>query len=346
MTPIAPHVSAFFNERLPLERNASPHTCDSYSYAFQLLLQFAGARLQVAPSALQLEQIDAPLVLDFLLHLERDRDNAPSSRNARLAAVKSFFNFVQYRVPSALEQVRRILAIPVKKTDSKLVACLDLDEMNAVLAVPDPQTREGIRDRAMLYLGFAEGLRVSEIVGLRMDHVSFDGTPVVHVLGKGRRHRVLPLTKDAAKALRAWLSVRGAALVPELFLNARGQQLTRSGFTYILRKHAAAAADRCPSLRKKRVSPHVLRHTCAMAMLRGTKDERKVALWLGHANDRTVNVYTRTDPTEKLESLATMAIPALRRGHFRPPDKLLALLKQARRYVEGTKGGGAIPALP
>lgn len=260
MTPIAPHIAAFLRERLPLERQASEHTCDSYAYAFQLLFEFASQKLKATPSALQLEQIDAPLVLSFLQHLESVRKNSASSRNVRLAAIKSFMHFIEYRVPSALDQVRRILAIPKKKTDTRLVAHLEIDEMQAVLDAPDPTTRYGIRDRAMLHLGFAAGLRVSELVGLRLNDVTWDSTPSILVQGKGRRERALPLGKESGAAIRAWLSLRGEAFVPELFLNARGKNMTRSGFEYVLRKHVKTAAKSCPSLLKKRISPHKLRH--------------------------------------------------------------------------------------
>lgn len=333
MTPLAPHLSAFFNQRLPSEMNASENTRAAYSYAFQLLLPFASKRCKLEPSALSLEQIDAPLVLDFLTHLEIERKNGPSTRNARLAAIKSFFRFVQYRVPSALDQVVRIFAIPIKKTDTKLVPYLNLEEEKAVLDAPDPSTRQGIRDRAMLLLGFRAGLRVSEIVGLRVDQVSLDGTASILVHGKGRRQRSLPLDAQSTKAMRAWLAVRGQASVPELFLNARGQQMTRSGFAYLLRHYARSAAKSCPSIQDKRVSPHVLRHTCAMVTLRATKDPRKVALWLGHASVQTTEIYVRTDPSEKLELIAGLTPLALRRGQFRPSDELLALLKQTSRYA-------------
>lgn len=338
MTPLAPHLSAFLNERLPYERNASENTRASYAYAFQLLVQFASLRCKVQPSALSIEQIDARLVLDFLGHLETVRKNGPISRNARLAAIKSFFRFLQYRVPSALEQIQRVLAVPVKKADTKLVAYLSVDEEKAVLDTPDPKTREGIRDRAMLYLGFTAGLRVSEIVGLRLADVSLEETPSILVRGKGRRQRSLPLCSEGAKAVRAWLAVRGEAAVPELFLNARRQNMTRAGFAYLLRQHVGAAARNCPSLLKKRVSPHVLRHTCAMIALQATKDIRKVALWLGHASVRTTEMYTRTDPSEKLEVIDRLTPLALRRGRFRAPDKLIALLKNASRYAESTAG--------
>jgi len=329
MTAIAPHITAFLRERLPIEREASEHTCNSYSYAFQLLFGFASRNLKTKPSALQLEQIDAPLVLSFLQHLESVRNNRASSRNVRLAAIKSFMHFIEYRVPSALDQVRRILAIPEKKTDTRLVAHLEVNEMQAVLDAPDPTTRDGIRDRAMLHLGFSAGLRVSELVGLQLNNVTLYPTPNILVQGKGRRERSLPLTKESAVAIRAWLSLRGEAFVPELFLNARSQSMTRSGFEYILRKHVNTAAKTCPSLIKKRISPHKLRHTCAMIALRATGDIRKVSLWLGHSSIQSTEIYTRADPTEKLEAIEAITPPALRRGRFRPPDKLIELLRKS-----------------
>jgi site-specific recombinase XerD len=199
--------------------------------------------------------------------------------------------------------------------------------MKFLLNTPDPNTRDGIRDRGMLQLAFDAGLRVSELVHLCLDDVSFQ--PTVHILvrGKGRRERQLPLCKETAATLRAWLAIRGKAPAPELFLNAAGFSLTRSGFEYILAKHVAKAADRCPSLTKKRVSPHVLRHSCAMMVLQATKDLRKVSLWLGHAQMQTTEVYLKADPTEKLEIIESMTHPHLRRGHFRPVDKLLASLR-------------------
>lgn len=334
MTPLATHLSAFLNDRLTRERNASAHTRAAYAFAFELLVGFASRRFKVEPFALSLEQLDAPLILDFLAHLEAERKNGAATRNARLAAIKSFFHYVQYRVPSALEQVQRILAIPSKKKETKLIAYLNTEEEKTVLDVPDPTTRAGIRDRAMLHIGFTAGLRVSEIVGLRLDDVSLEETASILVRGKGRRQRGLPLSSDGAKALRAWLAVRGKAAVPELFLNARGQNMTRAGFAYILRKHAEAAAKKCPSLRKKRVSPHVLRHTCAMITLQATNNTHKVALWLGHANDQTAEIYIRTDPSEKLDIINRLTPAVLRRGRLRPSDKLIALLKEATRYAK------------
>jgi site-specific recombinase XerD len=236
--------------------------------------------------------------------------------------------FVEHRVPAALDQVRRVRAIPAQRTDTRIVRHLSVQEHRALLDAPEPTTRLGIRDRAMLVLALAGGLRVSELVGLRLDEAEFNGRYVdVRVRGKGRRERALTLWKAVGDAIRAWLAVRGEAPAPELFLNAWGKAMTRSGFERVLAKHVAAAAARCPSLRTKRVSPHVLRHTCALNTLRATRDLRKVSLWLGHASTQTTDVYLQADPTEKLEALAAMKPPVLRPGKFRPPDRLIAALR-------------------
>lgn len=328
MTPLAPQLAAFLREYLPRDRACSAHTCESYAYAFQLLVCFAADRHGTSPSALTLEQLDASVVLAFLEHLEEVRGNSAATRNARLAAIKSFAHFIEYRLPSAIDQVRRILAIPVKKTDETIVPFLDRRELQALLDAPDPTIRDGIRDRAMLHLAFAAGLRVSELVGLRSDELRLHPDAAIHVRGKGRRERVLPLWKETVTALRAWLDIRNDVATPELFLNARGQPLTRSGFEYILAKHVAVAASHAPSLATKRVSPHVLRHTCAMNVLQATRDIRRVSLWLGHATMKSTEVYLRADPTEKLAALDAGAAPALRPGHFSAPDKLMAMLRE------------------
>jgi site-specific recombinase XerD len=292
-----------------------------------LLVCFAADRYKSRPSSLSLEQLDAPLVISFLEHLEVDRGNSTSTRNARLAAIKSFFHFIEYRQPSAIDQVHRILAIPAKKTDEPLVPYLDRNELQALLDAPDPSSRSGIRDRAMLHLAFAAGLRVSELIGLRLTDLQLHPDPCVRIRGKGRRERLLPLWKETVTALRAWLTVRGEIEIREFFVSARGIPLARSGFQYILSKHVQTASEICPSLFQKRVSPHVLRHTCAMHILQATHDVRKVSLWLGHATMKSTEIYLRADPTAKLAALDAGVAPALRRGRFTAPDKLLAMLK-------------------
>lgn len=327
MTSLATHVSAFLRERLPLERRASERTCDTYALALRLFFEFAAQRLKLKPSALLLHQLDAPLVLDFLQHLETDRGNGPATRNVRLAAIRTFMRFIEYREPAALAQIQRVLAIPMKRTDKRLVNYLTREEIQALLDAPAADTLNGVRDRAMLYLAYCAGLRVSELVGLRLENLVFDPRLSIHVLGKGRRERALPLWKETAMALRAWLRIRQPGQATEIFLNARGKALTRYGFEYVLHKHVQTAAHHCPSLAAKRIHPHVLRHSCALMILQATGDIRKVALWLGHASTQTTEMYLRADTTVLLEAMNATTPPSLRKGDFRPPDQLIALLK-------------------
>jgi integrase/recombinase XerD len=326
MTPIAPLITSFLREHLPIEHGRSLHTCETYAHAFRLLFTFVSKRLGIRPSQLCLEQLDAALILDFLAHIEEQRGNCAATRNGRLAAVKAVIRYVEFRVPSFLAQAQQIHAIPVKRQTQALVRHLTMEEIRAILNTPDPTTRLGIRDRAMLHLCFAGGLRVSELVGLPLEHLSLQPTPSVRIVGKGRRERCLPLWKATAADLRAWLAIRGAVPAPELFVNAQGTAMTRAGFEYILDKHVHAASTNCPSLSGRSVSPHQLRHSCALIMLQATRDIRKVALWLGHADIRTTEIYLRADPSAKLEAMEAVLPVALRRGRFKAPDTLIASL--------------------
>lgn len=326
MTQLAPHLTTFLREHLPRERRASIHTCDAYAYSFQLLVKFTARRLGKRPCLLKIEDIDVPTILAFLEHVEEVRGNKPRSRNARLAAVKSFFRYLEHRVPTVLDQALRVHAIPMKKIDEALVASLSRAEVQALLDAPDRRTPSGIRDRAMLHLAFAGGLRVSELVGLSLEQFDARSPASIHIIGKGRRERVLPLWQETVAAIRAWIAVRPKNGDTALFLNNDCRTMTRSGFEYILTKHAAAAAKVVPSLRDKSISPHVLRHSCAMHMLQATRDIRKVALWLGHASLQSTEIYLRADPAEKLEMLDALAPLGIKPGKFRPPDKLIAML--------------------
>ncbi len=337
MTALAPYLSAFLLEHLPRERNASQHTTEAYAYSFKLLVCFAASRLDLKPCQVEVEQLDVPLILAFLQHIETDRGNSARTRNARLAAIHSFFRFLEYRLVSSLNQACQIHAIPMKKADEALVGYLTRDELLALLNAPDPSIVSGVRDRAMLHLAFAAGLRVSELVTLRMDQLDQQTVSTIHVMGKGTTRACAPLWKETATAIKKWLAVRSQDGDPELFLNAAGRAMTRSGFEYILAKHVATAAGKQPSIGKKRVTPHVLRHSCAMHTLIATKDIRKVSLWLGHASLQSTEIYLRADPTAKLEALAIMAPPMLKPGRFKAPDKLLAMLQtagRARKYAE------------
>ena len=260
MTSLAPLITGFLRDYMPRQRGYSPHSCETYALSFKLLFEFAARRTKTKPSELSIEQLDAALIMDFLVHIERDRGNGAATRNLRLAAIKTFMRYVEYKVPSALEQIGRIRAIPVKRHDQKLIRHLTMDEVRAILNAPDLTTRSGVRDRAMMHLCFAAGLRVSELVGAMAANVSLQRTPSLVVNGKGRKERCLPLWKETAADVRAWLAVRGPVRVPERFVNAEGAPMTRAGFEYVLDKHACAAAGTCPSLRERSISPHQLRH--------------------------------------------------------------------------------------
>lgn len=331
MTALAPLLTAFLREHLPRERNASPHTIATYAHAFALLVRFAAGRLKRRPSDLTVEEIDPDLVLAFLDHVERERGNAARSRNARFAAIRSFFRYLEYKAPACLEQALRIRALPMKRTDKALIDYLTLEEVKELLSAPNPRSWGGVRDRAMLHLTYAAGLRVSELLSLRLDDFSDRSLSMVRILGKGRRERVLPLWRETQAALRAWIVVRPQASTPELFLNRNGERMSRDGFAHRLALHVATATRKRPALSGKRVTPHVLRHSCAMHTLAATGDVRKVSLWLGHASLQSTEAYLRADPADKLAVLAAHAPPAIKQGRFRPPsDKLMAMLTELR----------------
>jgi len=264
-------------------------------------------------------------------HERLDRGEPQVASRRTIAAV--MFDVMQERDHHV--RIAQINAIPSKRHDQKLIRHLTMDEIRAVLNAPDATTRLGLRDRAMLHLCFAGGLRVSELIGLTLENVTLQPRPSILVFGKGRRERSLPLWKETARDLRAWLSVRGKPPATELFVNAQGMAMTRAGFEYILEKHAKAAAARCPTLSGRTLSPHLLRHSCAVLMLQATRDIRKVALWLGHADIRTTEIYLRMDPSEKLEAVEAVIPPALRRGRFKAPDALIASLLEKAPLPSG-----------
>jgi integrase/recombinase XerD len=334
MTVLAPYLTKFLREHLPRERNASPNTISGYAGTFMLLVRFAAARLKRRPSDLTVEDIGPDLVLAFLDDIEESRGNSARTRNTRLAAIRSFFRYLEFQSPQCLEQTLRMRAVPTKRTDARLIDYLTKPEMHALLAAPDPRTSIGVRDRAMLHLTYAAGLRVAELLALRVDDFPDQSLALVRIMGKGRRERVLPLWRETKTTLRAWLAIRPTAQTSHLFLNRDSEPMSRDGFAHRLGVHVAAAALKQPSISSKRVTPHVLRHSCAMHTLAATGDVRKVALWLGHASIQSTENYLRADPEEKLAVLGAHAPPPLRAGKFKPPsDALLAMLGENRSIV-------------
>ena len=327
MTDLAPHLTAFLREYLPNDRRFSRHTVQSYTDCFRLLVLYVAEQTETRPCALTVEQLTAARVLAILESLEKVRHNSVGTRNIRLAAIKSFFRYLEYRAPSCLDLALQVRAIPQKRAEKPLIDWLDGAEMQPILDAPDTSTVPGLRDRAMLHLCYAAGLRVSELTTLVLDSLSSPGLEYVRILGKGRRERELPLWNETKSVLNEWLDVRPAVNNRYLFLNARGRPMSPDGFAYILKKHVATATRTLPSLNDKRVTPHVIRHSTAMMILHATGDIRKVSLWLGHANLKSTEVYLRASPAEKLEILQANAPPSIRRGSFPgATDSLMSIL--------------------
>lgn len=328
MSALAPLLEAFFTERLIGQRQASPHTVAAYRDAFCLLLRFARHRTGRAPHQLTLEDLDAALIGAFLNHLETDRGVSVRTRNARLTAIRSLFHFASYRHPEHAHLIQRVLAIPPKRTDKVLVTFLTEEEAEALLAAPDRSTRIGRRDHALLLLALETGLRVSELTGLTCAAVQLGAGAHVRCHGKGRKERITPLRREARAVLRGWLDERDAAAGDPLLPGPKGLRLSRDAVRRLVERHVATAAATCPSLAAKVVTPHTLRHSCAMNLLRHGVDAATIALWLGHEDVRTTyGVYLHADLGLKEKALAKTAPPRTRPGRYRPPDALLAFLE-------------------
>ena len=317
----------FFTQRLMQQRQASAHTIASYRDTFKMLLQFVQRRLRKAPSTLALEDIDAPLVAAFLDDLEAARGVTARTRNLRLTAVHSFFRYVAFEAPTHGAQIGRVLAIPAKKFARPLVPFLSRAEVDALLAAPDQRTWSGRRDHALMLLAVQTGLRLSEVTGLRCDDVKLGTGSHVRVLGKGRKERCTPLSKATRAVMAAWLREPSRAPGQPVFPNARGGSLSSHGVQYLLAKHVATASVQCTSLRRKRVSPHVLRHTTAMDLLQAGVEQSVIALWLGHESIETTQIYLDANLELKEKMLAKTTPPGAKPGLYRPDDALLAFLR-------------------
>jgi site-specific recombinase XerD len=327
MTALAPTLEAFFVERLGSQRHASPNTIASYRDSFRLLLNFAQQATGIAPAKLQIEMLDAPLIGAFLDHLERQRKVAVTTRNARLAAVHSLFSFAALRHPEHAGLIQRVLAIPARRGDHPDISYLTGSEIEALLAAPDTTTRIGRRDRALLLVAVQTGLRVSELIGLRHQDVTLGAGAHVTCVGKGRKQRSTPLRVQTVTVLRDWLGECGGQACDPLFPGPHGECLSRDAVRRIVDRHTAAAALVRPSLVAKRVTPHVLRHSCAMQLLDAGVDCAVIALWLGHESVRTTDVYQHADLRMKERALARVTPPGVAPGRYHPPDSLLAFLE-------------------
>jgi site-specific recombinase XerD len=323
---MAPYLQAFFADYLTQQRRLSPQTIASCRDTFRLWLTFLRDQTGVEPSALRIADLDAPAVLSFLNHLEQERDNSVRSRNIRLSAIRSFFRLIALRDPDSIGIATRVLAIPTKREDKKLIGYLTRPEIQALLAAPDRSKWSGRRDHALLLTLYNSGARVSEITALKRDQVCFGASTFLQLHGKGRKERTVPLWPETAKVLKAWFRELGEPVDRMAFPNARGKPLSRHGVEYLLKRTVKSATRSCPSLATKTISPHVVRHTTALHLLQAGVDIATIALWLGHESIETTHMYLEADLEMKEKALGKLdPIEGEWRG-FQADDPLLEFL--------------------
>jgi site-specific recombinase XerD len=326
MTDLAPILQGFFTDRLARQKKASPNTVAAYRDTCRLLLSFAQASTGKAPSRLSLADLDATLIGAFLQHLEDDRGNSNATRNARLAAIHSLFSYAAPRAPEHATVISQVLAIPPRRRERAIVSYLTPEETDALLAAPDRQTWHGRRDHALLLLAIQTGLRVSELTALTCQDAHLGAGPHIRCHGKGRKDRATPLISQVVRVLKTWLAELGPAPGIPLFPTQAGGRLSRDAVERLVAKHATTAQATCPPIREKNVTPHTLRHTAAMSLLRAGVDTSVIALWLGHEDAETTQVYLHADMTIKEQALARVQQPGTAPGRYRPPDSLLTFL--------------------
>lgn len=320
-------LQSFFMDRLLRQRQASPHTISGYRDTFRLLLQFAAKRLDTAPSKLKTEDLDAPFIGEFLDHVEKERGNSARTRNARLAAIHSFFRYVALTEPAHALLCQRVLAMPSKRHQRKPISFLDQTEIDALLAATDLASWTGRRDRTLLAVAIQTGLRVSELIGLRCQDVVLGTGAHVRCEGKGRKQRCTPLGQEIVAQLQRWLRERNGQPTDPLFPSIRRGPLSRDAVERIIERHLATAQQHCPSLQHKKASPHALRHSAAMRLLQSGVDCSVIALWLGHESVETTQMYLHADLRLKEQALARTTPLGIRPGRYHPDDRLLAFLE-------------------
>jgi len=327
MSTLATTLQGFFTDRLIRQRQVSPNTVQSYRDTLRSLLVFVSERHGKAPGKLAIDDLDAPLIGAFLDHLEYERKNSVRTRNARLAAIRSLFRYAAFRHPEHAAVIERVLAIPPKRFERRLVTWLTEAEIDALLAAPDRATWTGRRDTALFGLAVQTGLRASELIGLSCSDVHLGAGAHVSCNGKGRKQRITPLTSGTVAVLRAWLAERASLPADPLFPTRTGRALSRDALERRLAGYVVDATTRCPSLARKQVTMHVLRHSAAMRLLRAGIDTSVIALWLGHEQIETTQIYLHADLQIKERALERVAPTTSKPGRFRPNDKLLAFLE-------------------
>lgn len=322
---LANFMKRFFGHYLPAQKGLAVNTIQTYRDAIKLLLCHTADTLGRPVDRLAVEDITEKVVVAFLDHVEQQRKCSPATRNARLAAIRSLFAFIAREEPDLLEQCQRIRTIPLKRTQHQTVDYLEEKEMQAVLDAVNINSRIGIRDRALLLLLYNTGARVSEIVALKISDLRLTGAGQVHLLGKGKKHRACPLWPETITALKDYLKQRSPKEpgTEQLFLNVNGAPITRFGIRHITGKYAAVAQQLCPSIKTKNVTPHMIRHTTAMHLLRAGNDVNMVSYWLGHADINTTHVYLEIDMEMKRKMLEKVDSPAIRnKKPWHQPDIL------------------------
>lgn len=326
-TPLAPLVQRFFTERLIRQLGASANTIKSYRDTFKLLLDFAEERCAKASWDMDVADIDADLVADFLDHLESERGNSAKSRNIRLAAIRSFFGHVAVNEPQVLHHCQKILQLPTKRHQKTTISWLTSDEVTALVAAPDLTTWYGRRDRALLMLATQTGLRVSELTGLRIRDVSLGHGAHVRCHGKGRKDRATPLRSDTVNVVSAWIDEQEDGDDAPLFPSNRGGPLSRDAVERLVARHCRTAANACPTFTDKNITPHSLRHTAAMALLQQGVGCTVIALWLGHESVETTQIYLHADLRIKERAMEQTRPIGVKPGRFKPDKGLLDFLK-------------------
>ena len=324
--PLPTYLQLFFTDRLINQKDASPNTVASYRDTFRLLLRFAREQTGRAQTELRVGDIDANLVGRFLTFCEEERGNSARSRNTRLAAIRSFFKYVEVNEPQLLLHCQKVLAIPTKRYDKRVIDYLTQDEIQALLDAPACSSSCGRRDRTLLLLMIQTGLRVSEVIGLRIQDVQLGQGAHVRCTGKGRKERSTPLRSDSRRALRNFLAERGGDPGDPLFITASGTALSRDAVERLVRKYAGRASEQCSTLANKRVTPHVLRHTAAMQLLQNGVDRTVIALWLGHESVETTQMYVHADIQLKERAMARTNPVEGGYDRFRPTDDDLEFL--------------------
>jgi integrase/recombinase XerD len=320
-------LQGFFTHRLLRQRQASPHTIASYRDTFRLLLRFAADQRHKAPSTLKIEDFAPAFVGSFLEHLEQRRGNSSRTRNARLAAIHSFFRYVALAEPAHALLCQQVLAMPTKRDQRKPIAFLDGPEITALLAAPDLATWIGRRDRALLAVAVQTGLRVSELIGLRRVDVVLGSGAHIRCDGKRRKQRCTPLGCDTAVVLETWLRRDLPAQSECVFPSIRDRPLSRDAVEELVARHALRAQHTCPSLKHKTVTPHVLRHSSAMRLRACGVDQSVIALWLGHESVETTQMYLHADLQLKEQALSRVEPLGVKPSRYRPEDHLLHFLE-------------------